>query len=229
MSEDDVPHRLYPPVDPARDHILGPPDAEITLLEYGSYACPHCRAANERIIQVREQLGGRLRYVFRHRPLTGVPLARMAAEVVEHASTPGEFWRAHMTLMTRSSTLTEEDVQAAADDLHVGVSTSQELHERAQARVEHDTRSARDSGVLMSPTFFVNGRRYDGPWDESSFADALLGSLGHRVRAAALDFASWAPSAGVLLLLTSVAAVILTNSRWGAAFTAFWQRPWGMT
>ena len=67
-------------------------------------------------------------------------------------------------------------------------------------------RSARDSGVLITPTFFINGRRYDGPWDESSFADAMLGSLGHRVRSAALDFASWAPSTGVLLLLASILA-----------------------
>ncbi|MEN6587984.1 MAG: Na+/H+ antiporter NhaA, partial [Sulfuricella sp.] len=72
------------------------------------------------------------------------------------------------------------------------------------------------------PTFFINGRRYDGPWDESSFTDAMLRSLGHRVRTAALTFASWAPSAGVLLLLATLLAVALTNSGWGRDFEAFW-------
>ena len=69
------------PVDEARDHILGPANAPITLVEYGSYACPYCRAANERIAHVRDQFGDRLRYVFRHRPLTGSDIARRSAEL----------------------------------------------------------------------------------------------------------------------------------------------------
>jgi len=95
------------PVDAKVDHVLGPADAAITLVEYGSYACPYCRAANERIAQVRDQLGDRLRYVFRNRPLTGVELARRAAELVERANGPREFWDAHVKLMTRSEVLTE--------------------------------------------------------------------------------------------------------------------------
>jgi NhaA family Na+:H+ antiporter len=82
---------------------------------------------------------------------------------------------------------------------------------------------------MFTPTFFINGRRYDGPWDESSFADAMLGSLGHRVRSAALDFASWAPSTGVLLLLASILAVALVNSAAGPAFDAFWEQYLGVT
>ena len=76
MSEIAPCNRLDRPVDPTADHVLGPLDAPITLVEYGSYACPYCRAANERIAEVRDQLGDRLRYVFRHRPLTGNALAR---------------------------------------------------------------------------------------------------------------------------------------------------------
>jgi NhaA family Na+:H+ antiporter len=231
-SEHIIVHWLDRPVDPASDHILGPLGAPITLVEYGSYACPHCRAANERIAQVREQLGDRLRYVFRHRPLTGVPLARTAAELVEHASTPEQFWKAHIALMTRSGALLEEDVTSVENDLRLSgeaPAEASEAHARARARVDIDEQSARRSGVTLTPTFFINGRRYDGPWDESSFADAMLGSLGHRVRAAALDFASWAPSAGVLLLLASVVAVALTSSAWGPAFTRLWQQPWGVT
>jgi NhaA family Na+:H+ antiporter len=79
--------RLDRPVDPERDRILGPATAPITLVEYGSYACPHCRVANERIGSVRTEFGDRLRYVFRHRPLTGSDIARRAAELAEAAPT----------------------------------------------------------------------------------------------------------------------------------------------
>ena len=80
------------------------------------------------------------------------------------------------------------------------------------------------SGVKLTPTFFINGRRYDGPWDETSLSEAMLGTLGHRVRAAALDFASWSPSAGVLLFLATLLALAVSNSPLGPAFTALWHR-----
>src|SRR5688572_22583355 len=109
--------RLDRPVDPARDHVVGEQQAAITLVEYGSYDCPHCRAANERITEVRQQLGERVRYVFRHRPIAGSELARRAAELVEQAATPEEFWSAHVALMTRSRTLTEEDLRVVGEQL----------------------------------------------------------------------------------------------------------------
>ncbi len=82
---------------------------------------------------------------------------------------------------------------------------------------------------MFTPTFFINGRRYDGPWDESSFIDAMIGRLGHRVHAAALDFAAWAPSAGILLLLATVLAIVVTNSTFGPGFQAFWEQSFGFT
>jgi NhaA family Na+:H+ antiporter len=231
MSQAQPGYRLSQPVD-GQDHILGPDRAEITLVEYGSYACPHCRAANARIAQVRDQFGERLRYVFRHRPVTGSDLARRAAELIEQADTSDKFWNAHIKLMTRSGELTEDDLDAVAADLGIGrLSTEQQAieAERSRNRVEADVRSSRASGVVVTPTFFINSRRYDGPWDENSFSDAMLGSLGHRVRAAALDFASWAPSTGVLLLLASILAVALINSTLGAAFDGFWEQSLGFT
>jgi NhaA family Na+:H+ antiporter len=223
MSQAATTNRLDRPVD-ATDHVLGSPDAAITLVEYGSYACPHCRMANERIAEVRDEFGERLRYVFRHKPLTGSDLARRAAELVECAG-PEKFWDAHVKLMTRSETLTEDDLAVVAADLGIVKNAHSEgVTPQATTRVDADMASARASGVMITPTFFINGRRYDGPWDESSFSDAMLGSLGHRVRAAALDFASWAPSTGILLLLASIAAVVLTNSAFGPAFDGFWER-----
>ena len=224
-------NRLDRPVDQKRDHVLGPADAPITLVEYGSYACPHCRAANVRIAEVRDRLGDRLRYVFRHKPLTGVELARRAAELVERAPDPKSFWEAHVALMTRSGELTGDDLVAVADELGLpkdATKSARDEIKRAKTRVATDEKSARASGVMITPTFFINGRRYDGPWDESSFADAMLGRLGHRVRAAALDFAAWAPSAGILLLIAAVLAVVLTNSAFGPAFQAFWQHNFGI-
>jgi NhaA family Na+:H+ antiporter len=225
-------NRLDRPVDVVLDHLLGPSDAPITLVEYGSYACPYCRAANERITEVRGQLGERLRYVFRHRPLIGSELARPAAELAECAADHAQFWDAHVTLMTRSATLAEGDLQAVAEQLgltQLEAGRAGEIRARARARVERDIESARASGVHYTPTFFINGRRYDGPWDESSFADAMLGTLGHRVRTAALSFAAWAPSAGLLLLLASLVALVLTNSRLGPDFQAFWDTELGIS
>ena len=216
------------PVDEKRDHILGGPDAGITLVEYGSYACPYCRAANETIAAVRDRFGDRMRYVFRQRPLTNNDLARRAAELVERADAE-QFWQAHIALMTRSETLTEEDLIAVAADLGLGQPNVQDAENarRAKERVEADEASAKASGAQVVPTFFINGRRYDGPWDESSVSDAMLGTLGHRVRAAALDFVSWGPSAGVLLLIATVLAIALTNSPLRPAFEAFWQQDFG--
>ena len=218
-------NRLDRAVDPERDHTLGSASAEITLVEYGSYDCPHCRAANARIGEVREQLGERVRYVFRHRPISGSELARRAAELVEQAETPDEFWSAHVSLMTRSRTLTDDDLRAVADDLRLGANTPGIAAAReslARERVDADVTSSHASGVRFTPTFFINSRRYDGPWDEASFTDAMLGSLGHRVRVAALGFASWAPSAGLMLLLATMLAIVFTNTDAGPAFTRFW-------
>lgn len=232
MSNESLRNRLDRQVDDALDHTLGPADAEITLVEYGSYACPYCRAANERIADVRDQLGNRLRYIFRHKPLTGSDIARRAAELVERATDAKSFWDAHLALMTRSGTLTEDDLVAVARQLGVsapGAGENQDEIARAKARVIADEASARASGVQITPTFFINGRRYDGAWDESSFSDAMLGTLGHRVRAAALDFAGWAPSAGVLLLIATLLAVALTNSAMGPGFEGFWKTYFGLT
>ena len=126
-----------------------------------------------------------------------------------------------LELMTRSETLTEDDLRAVAGELGVAQQDAEEAEaaaRRARARVEADVASARASGVMFTPGFFINGRRYDGPWDASSLSDALLGTLGHRVRSATLDFVSWGPSAGVLLLLATLLAVAATNSALGPGF-----------
>ena len=228
MSEQTIRNRLTPAVDSDIDHALGAASAEITLLEYGSYACPHCRAANDRIAEIRDEFGARLRYVYRHRPIPGNELAERAAILAERAAEKNRFWEAHAALMGRSAELTEEDLQAVARDY--GLAESDSIAQReAKLRVDKDRESAQNSGVQFTPTFFVNGRLYEGLWEEAEFRDALLRPLGHRVRSAALDFARWAPSAGILLLVATVLAVIITNTGFGPQFTAFWQLPAGFS
>ncbi|WP_315856507.1 Na+/H+ antiporter NhaA [Rhizobium leguminosarum] len=221
MTHLEPPGRLDRPVDGRLDHILGDASAEITLVEYGSYVCSHCRAANEEIARVRSHLGDRLRYVFRHLPIPGSEIARRAAELAESAHSNEEFWKVHMRLMTRSAQLTEEDITVVTREIGLENEEPQQadvVAEKAKTRIDADIRSAQVSGVRFTPTFFINDRRYDGPWDESSLTDAMLGRLGHRMQSAALDFAAWGPSAGVLLLLATIVAVLLSNLRVGDEF-----------
>ena len=220
--------RLDRPPDPATDHILGSPDAPISLVEYGSYACPHCRAAHERVLQLRDELGDQFQHTFRHRPLTGSDLALRAAELAERARDEKEFWKAHVALMTRSERLTEGDLEAVERELNLPPAASPE-GEAAVRRVRRDMTSARNSGVVFTPTFFINGHRYRGPWDDASFADALRGSLGHRMQVAALEFVNWPPSTGFLLVIATVLAVVLSNSPIGPAFTSIWSTPVGLS
>ena len=117
MSNTESSNRLDRPVDRKNDHCLGSERAEIMLVEYGSYACPHCRVANERIAEVRTRLGDRLGYAFRQRPITGDDLARRAAELAESAPDEASFWAAHVELMTRSEALTEDDLLAVGEQL----------------------------------------------------------------------------------------------------------------
>ena len=104
------PEKLVPPVDVNGDHVLGPPDAELTLVEYGSYACRQCHAVHDVIESLRVRFGDRMRYVFRHLPVAGSVEAARAAELTEHAAARGQFWEVHEALMECGPTLSVDDV-----------------------------------------------------------------------------------------------------------------------
>ncbi len=132
--------------------------------------------------------------------------------------------------MTRSEVLTEEDLRAVAAELDQTQAVSQESSETAEAsarkssdRVAADVASAAASGVMVTPTFFINGRRYEGPWDQYELTEAMNRTVGHRMQAATLDFIRWGPSAGLLLLLATLLAVAITNSAYGPGFNEFWE------
>lgn len=146
--------------------MLDPADAEITLVECGSCAWPHCRAANERIAQARDQLDDRVCYAFRHRPLTDNSLAFWGAELAEPAHTPEAFRSARIKLITRSMRLTEDDLVVVATDLAVNADftlVDSDAVRHARPRLEADIASARASGVRYTPTFYINRWRYEGP------------------------------------------------------------------
>jgi NhaA family Na+:H+ antiporter len=222
---------LDPPVDAARDHILGPSDAEITLVQYGSYACFWCRSVHNVIEQLRSRFGERMRYVFRHMPVAGNELAMRAAELVEcAAATTGQFWDVHETLMERGPVLSENDLARIASDCKVpsNAGASNPILEAAKSRVRDDIETAQRNGVQTTPAFYINGRRYTGPWDESSLADAMLAPLGHRIQSAAFDFVRWGPSSGLLLGLATIVALILSNSPLNSSVAALWETPFGL-
>ncbi len=224
------PTRLDRPVDPLRDHILGNATADMTLLEFGSYDCPYCHAAHEVIGELRDKFGDRMRYVFRHRPITGSATATKAAELAEYASeTTGRFWEVHDALMKRGPVFNDGDFEEIAHEFELPPEeTHRDARLNAEAKVQADRQSAKRSGAQFTPTFFINNRRYEGAWDKSALSEAMLGSLGHRIHSATVDFLRWAPAAGFLLLLMSVIAIFLENSPAGEAFARLWEVPFSM-
>jgi Na+:H+ antiporter, NhaA family len=221
--------KLDPPIDLDHDHILGPLDAELTLVEYGSYACPHCHAVHEVIAGLRSRFGERMRYVFRHLPVADSEDALRASALAEYAAeSNGRFWEVHAALMERGPAFSEGDFERIAREFNLPSGAPHEAAlEAARERVREDAESARRSGARVTPTFFINGRRYAGAWDESSLADAMLAPLGHRIQSAAFEFVRWGPSSGLLLGLATVLALVLSNSPVGSAFQSWWNTTLG--
>ena len=213
-----------------REHSLGNDRAPITLLEYGSFHCPYCQAAHEVVATLRDRFGERMRYVFRHRPITGDELARQAAVVAEYANeTSGRYWEAHDALMKQGPQLDVEYLDGLAADMELPPRDENEAAwKRAEATVAADMASAVQAAARVSPTFVINGRRYEGPWDENALAEAMERSPAQRFQAAALNFVRWAPSAGLLLLLATVLALGFANSPLGPALEAIFTMPAGI-
>lgn len=222
--------RLMQPVNAEVDHVLGDPQAPITLVEYGSYFSSACHAAHEVISNLRDQFGDQLRYVYRHLPLPGHSRAKKAAIIAEYAAeTSGNFWEVHDALMDRESK-GEVDIEKVMRDFDLVVPAEDEKEEWkiAANRVEEDIQGAQQSGAVMAPTFYINDRRYEGPWDVSSLSDAMKRTTGYRVKTAAVNFVRWGPSAGIALMVMVILALVLANSSaYGPRFLAFWEKPLG--
>ena len=167
---------LVPPVN-EEDHQAGHDDAPVTLVEFGDYQCPYCRSAYPVVEAVRLRLGNQLRFVWRQFPLEQVhPLARQAAEASEAAGAQAAFWAMHEALLSDPMRLESDDlIQHARDNGIDEYRFRGELQDHTYApEVDADIDSGIRSGVPGTPTFFVNGRMYDGPRDVEGMTDALI-------------------------------------------------------
>ncbi|MGW7682236.1 Na+/H+ antiporter NhaA [Kribbella sp. NPDC054772] len=165
---------LTDPVDPERDHIRGPENASVTLVEYGDFECPYCGMAEPIVRDVIQD--DDLRFVWRHLPLSDVhPRAQIAAEVAEAAATQGKFWEMHDLLLANQENLQPKDLIGYAEQLGLDADRLHDDVKRhvAAARVAQDVESADTSGVSGTPTFFVNGQRHYGAYDVDSLKAAI--------------------------------------------------------
>ena len=172
---------LIRPVDPARDHIRGKPDAPLTLVEYGDFECPFCSRATGGIDEVRAHFGDELRYVWRHLPLERVhPRAMDAARASEAAGLQGKFFEMAVTLFANQDYLEWQHIYRYADGIGCDIRQfDDDLHSpKVLHRVEDDAQDAELMDLNSTPTFFVNGRRHKGPWDAASLIRALQASRG---------------------------------------------------
>jgi Na+/H+ antiporter NhaA/glutaredoxin len=162
-----------------KDHVRGPADAPVTLVEYGDFECPYCGQAESVVRELLADYGDDLRYVWRHLPLTDVhPYAQLAAEAAEAAAKQGKFWEMHDQLLDHQGALTAKDLMRYAAE--IGLDTRQFTADMRKhvglAKIASDVDSADLSGVSGTPTFFLNGRRYHGAFD--------IDTLSRRVRTA---------------------------------------------
>ena len=166
------------------DHILGPDDAAVTLVEYGDFQCPHCARAHRVLPRVLKRMGDRVRFVFRHFPLAeSHPNAMHAAAAAESvAAQAGEdgFWRMHDLMYDHQrdgddslddAHLVHYAGQAGADPAAVALDLAGDTYEPV---VKASFMTGVRSGVNGTPTFFVNGQRYEGDWTSPDAFTAAL-------------------------------------------------------
>jgi protein-disulfide isomerase len=158
------------------DHVQGPAEAAVTLVEYGDFECPYCAAAHIIVKKAQELMADQLRFVFRHFPLTQIhPHAEPAAEASEAAGAQGQFWEMHDVLYENQPMLDSPHLVTFAKELGLDVKTFvRELESGIhRERVRQDFLSGVKSGVNGTPAFFINGVRYDGSWDLPPLVEAL--------------------------------------------------------
>jgi Na+:H+ antiporter, NhaA family len=170
------PVRLTVPIDTGRDHLVGPDDAPVTLLEYGDYECPDCGRAYPLLDELRRTCGDNLRFAFRHFPLFTVHRhASIAAQAAEAAAAQGKFWAMHDLLYLNQDRLELPDFTHYA--VKIGLEVYRFDHALAAGtylrRVQADFAGGTASGVRGTPTLFLNGVRYDGPVSLDALSAAI--------------------------------------------------------
>ena len=227
----ELPARLTPPVSD-RDHTKGPDDSPVTLVEYGDYECPYCGQAENSVHEIQERTGNAVRMVFRHFPNRTVhPHAGLAAEAAEAAGAQGKFWEMHDLLFQHQDHLEESDLIEYAREIGIDEErfrTELDAHTHSQ-KIREDFKSGRESGVRGTPTWYINGKRYDGAWDPESLMEAVRKPMGVRISALTQEFTRLAAAGGVMLLIFSALALFWANSPFADSYTSFWQTELGIS
>ena len=167
----------------AEDHAQGPENAEVILVEYGDYECPHCGRAYPIVQQVQKHFGKRLRFIFRNFPLGEMhPHAVAAAEVAEFAGSQGKFWEMHDLLFENQTRLGDALFSELGEKLKLSTAALREALEQDtfDARVRDDFKGGVRSGVNGTPTFFINGHRHDASFE----FETLVSAIGQAMRTA---------------------------------------------
>jgi Na+/H+ antiporter NhaA len=163
-------------VDPERDHIRGPTEAPVTMVEYGDFECPYCGRAEPVVRELLRDFGD-VRYVWRHLPLSDVhPNAQLAAEASEAAARQGAFWEMHDLLFDHQDALEPSDLMGYAEQLGLDIErfTNDVREHEGAAQIAEDVDSADISGVSGTPTFFINGQRHYGAYDIDTLTKAVV-------------------------------------------------------
>jgi protein-disulfide isomerase len=172
--------KLTLPVSNDRDHIQGRTSAPVTLIEYGDYECPYCGQAYPIIKEVQKQLGNKLRFVFRNFPLTEIhPHAEHAAEAAEAAAVQNRFWEMHDYIYEHQQALDDKHLGKYADNLGLNLAKfNNEMSSHVHAgRIREDFLSGIHSGVNGTPTFYINGIRYNDSWDLETLLEGLRSAI----------------------------------------------------
>jgi protein-disulfide isomerase len=167
--------RLAMPVS-AEDHISGAENAPITLVEYADYQCPYCRSADIAIRQVRQAVGDRVRFVFRNFPLTEThEYALQAAAAAEAAALQGKFWEMHDLLFKNQRALDEESLVRYAEQIGLDIDRfiADIQGDAVIERIRRDLDSGERSDVDSTPSFYINGQKYEGSWEPDDLLSAL--------------------------------------------------------
>ena len=162
------------------DHVQGPADAPVTVLEYGDYECPFCRGGARDVHRMLDLYPGSIRFVFRNFPIPQLhPHAEQAAEAAEAAAAQGKFWEMYDLLLRPSSRLDLDSLLGYARDLGLDIDRfRKEVTGRAHAaKIEGDVREGVSDGVNATPKFYVDGKRIDGKFPLEGLEDAIRGSV----------------------------------------------------